>query len=425
MIKFDYLLNQYKNGEQLEKLQLKNFRKILLHSFQNVSFYREKFQKTTPMKIESLDFVKKLPITTKNEMRKQKLGNLFAFEESKTADRETTGGSTGEPFGVHFDNSSFEVVKTLELRYYLGIGYRPFQKVVGFMPDPHSSTNFLSKIGFWKFYGISTYLNEKKQFLQLEKMQPDIITSFPSTLLNLVKFNKQKIVSPKSIVLVGEVITEGAKKIIAENFDTNVYENYSSVEGGLIAGDCAFHNGLHINSDTAMLEFLDDKKNSDVYNKKGRIILTNLFNFMMPFIRYDTGDIGILSRKECKCGNPNPMIASIEGRNNDFVVLGNGRIVDPRSLDSSMRFFIAKFSQKYGWNIEKYQIVQEEIDSVVVKIVKGKNFTKNDVNKIVALIKKILGQNMKVQVQIVDEIKKTKVGKHRSVISKLETSDIL
>jgi len=425
MIKFSYLLNQYRNEEQIEKLQLTCFNKILFHSMQNVPFYKEKFQKIRQKNIENLDEIRKFPLTTKNEMRRQSLRNLLAAEKNKTAFRDTTGGSTGEPFGVHFDSDSFDVLKTLELRYYLGIGYRPFKKVVEFYPNPHSTKNFLSKIGFWKFYGISTYLNEKKQFLQLKKMQPHIITSFPSTLLNLVKFNQHSELSPESIVLGGEVATPEVKKILGENFNTDIYENYSSTEGGLIAGDCSFHNGLHINSDAVILEFLGRKKSSGEHNKKGNIILTNLFNLMMPFIRYDTGDVGILRRKKCKCGNSNPMITHIEGRNNDFLILRNGRLVDPRSVDSSMRFFIAKFSEKYGWNIEKYQIIQEETDYVIVKIVKGKNFSLNDVKKIIVLMKKILGNNMKIEVKIVDEIKRTKAGKHRSVISRIHQNDIL
>jgi phenylacetate-CoA ligase len=242
--------------------------------------------------------------------------------------------------------------------------------------------------------------------------------------LNIIKYNKNKKVSPKNIILAGEVITPEIKKIIASNYDSDVYEIYSSLEGCQMAADCYLHNGLHINSDVAILEFLNNRNEYVKYGERGRIVLTNLFNLMMPFIRYDTSDIGILSSRKCKCGNPSPLISHIEGRNNDFFVLSNGRIIDPRSLDSSMRFFIAKYNIKYGWNIEKYQIIQEELDSVVIKIVKGENFSENDVNKILRLMKRILGKDIKLSVRLVDSIKKTKRGKIRPVISNINLSNV-
>jgi phenylacetate-CoA ligase len=421
--KIIYLLNQFNRKSNIDEIQFEKLKTVLQHAFYNVTFYRNKFKENNVSleKIKKLEDLEKLPLSSKKEIRKNPLKNIISrrFEINNSL-KISTGGSTGEPFKVYLDKSAEEIFNAIVFRTYNSIGVRPWHKRAYFNFELYEKKSLLQEFGLNRLYGVSIIRNESEQYEKLKRINPDVISSFPSTLLNIAKYNKGKRINPKIIILHGEVVTPEAKKIIASNYDSDVYEFYSSVEGCLMAADCYLHKGLHIISDAAILEFLNNKNEYVKHNKMGRIILTNLFNLMMPFIRYDTGDIGSLSSRKCKCGNPAPLINHIEGRLNDFFVLSDGRVVDPRSLDASMRFFIAKYNKKYGWNIEKYQIIQEELNSVVIKIVKGTNLSRNDINKIFTLMKKILGKDVKIDIRIVNSIEKTKRGKMRSVISNIK-----
>jgi phenylacetate-CoA ligase len=426
-----YLLNYSYSESYLRNLQLKKLKSIVKYAFHNVDFYRKKFKEKNilPEDVKNLDYLQFLPLTNKKEMRQTPLKNLISncFDVNNLL-KISTSGSTGEPLMVYFDERAYRISRFLNFRVLNSVGFKPWHKRVYSLrinPKTYVNKSIFQKIGLWKSYIISPYISDIEQYRKLERINPDLIWSYPSTLLTLIKYNRKKRIRPKNIILSGEVVTPEVKKIIESNYDSNVYETYGCTEGGVMAVECYLHNGLHINSDAIILEFLNKKNNMLSITNKGRVILTNLYNFAMPFIRYDTGDIGVLSNRKCKCGNQSPLINFIEGRNNDYFTLQNGKVIDPRRLNSSFRFFISRYNKKYGWNVEKYQIIQEDINSVVVKIVKGQKFSNNDIKKTYKMIKRIMGRNVKIDVKIVNDILKTKRGKMQTVISKVKPSDLL
>jgi phenylacetate-CoA ligase len=134
----------------------------------------------------------------------------------------------------------------------------------------------------------------------------------------------------------------------------------------------------------------------------------------MPFIRYDTGDEGVISERCCPCGRGLPLLAKVSGRTTDFLLATNGRKIP--GLAISLKVLASE-------GVDKFQIIQEKYGEVIVKVVLTKGYQKDDMGmltkKITDEYKAILGENMDIIVKYVDQIPATREGKRRVVVSKL------
>ena len=148
--------------------------------------------------------------------------------------------------------------------------------------------------------------------------------------------------------------------------------------------------------------------------EEGRILITNLHNYAMPLIRYDIGDMGLSSDAACRCGRGLPLLAGISGRVADVIFTPDGKTIPGIALPFSV------FNSPV---VQQFQIVQEELEKVVVRIV-----TYNDnlpqqvddvVTGIVAQFRTLFGNDMDISVELVDRISPTPSGKRRFIISNL------
>jgi phenylacetate-CoA ligase len=130
----------------------------------------------------------------------------------------------------------------------------------------------------------------------------------------------------------------------------------------------------------------------------------------MPLIRYKLGDIAILSSEKCSCGRGLPLIKQIVGREDDFIILPSGKKISPRMIN-----VIENIP-----GVSSYRTIQETRERILVKIVKGKEFSKKTVYEVQKQIKLgCLGENIEVEVEIVKEIQRASRGKIRTVVSNL------
>jgi len=126
----------------------------------------------------------------------------------------------------------------------------------------------------------------------------------------------------------------------------------------------------------------------------------------VPFIRYDTGDMGVFSSEECSCGRKLPLMKKILGRTTDILRFKTGAVLSGPSLTLIFKDF----------DIRQYQVVQTGDDSMVVKIVKGKTYSEKDTEKIYRVLKDAVGDEVEVEFEFVDCIQPTKSGKWKIVI---------
>jgi phenylacetate-CoA ligase len=150
---------------------------------------------------------------------------------------------------------------------------------------------------------------------------------------------------------------------------------------GYIAQECKAKRGLHINVEHVILEIVDEG-GVVLHGEPGRIVITDLHNRVMPLIRYDTGDVGTLSTRQCPCGITWPLLEVIQGRQCDYVVLRDGsRIHLGIIADSFLHHFFGRIVQ--------VQFVEREQGSMIVRMVRQKRLTKADISKVEAYFGKL------------------------------------
>jgi phenylacetate-CoA ligase len=168
---------------------------------------------------------------------------------------------------------------------------------------------------------------------------------------------------------------------------------------------------MHINCDTLLVEFIRDGQPVP-RGEPGAIVVTDLTNYGMPLIRYKVGDVGVPSAKtSCSCGCTYPLMDSLEGRVADYVVTPDGSYISGISLTENFAMHLP--------GVKQMQIVQERIDFLNFRIVKGEMFSEQTVNDIARLAQERFSNMMTWQIEYVDSIQSESSGKYRFCISKL------
>ena len=170
------------------------------------------------------------------------------------------------------------------------------------------------------------------------------------------------------------------------------------------------HHGYHIHAENIILEVVDNKGLPVPHGQLGKILVTDLSNLAFPFLRYEIGDVGVMSdRDSCECGVTLPILERIEGRIADIVVLKNRTLTPPN--------FTILMSDIEG--IDAYQIVQEAIDHLNVKIVRNDHYDERIDNYLQGVLRELTGPDVSITFDFVQKISVPKSGKRRYIISKI------
>jgi len=216
-------------------------------------------------------------------------------------------------------------------------------------------------------------------------------------------------IHPKIIFTTAELLTDDMRKYVESVFGVKVYDQFGCVELARTAWECPEHCGYHIDMDAVVMEFLRDGE-AVTPGERGEIVYTGLYQHAMPFIRYAVGDIGIPSDEKCPCGRGLPMMKLVEGRTDAFVQVPDGRVFSPIIWTILLRPFL---------EISQFKVIQEKKNLIKVQIVKGKGFMEKTIDRVKRDIKNVLGEDMHIEVEFVDEIPR-EAGKVRSVVSKIK-----
>jgi phenylacetate-CoA ligase len=177
----------------------------------------------------------------------------------------------------------------------------------------------------------------------------------------------------------------------------------------LIAMDCE-QGRLHVSADNLLVECLNNGapcKPGEV----GKVVVTDLHNFGMPFIRYELGDLASPSDENCLCGRELPLLSSIYGRIADTIQTPDGKLISG--------IFFPHLLKEFGW-IEQFQVIQKELDRLHVKlIVSDQQDAESNLTRLRQEILAVLGNDVRLEVEFVNEIPRTATGKHRTVISEI------
>ncbi len=250
----------------------------------------------------------------------------------------------------------------------------------------------------------------------LRRFRPHCVFGYPSalTLLSTLATDAKLRLDTLPVQVVfctAEVLYEHQKRIISEVFGgAPVANNYGSREAGFIAHECP-EGRMHVTSENVIVEILRDGQPVE-RGQTGEIVVTQLDNHAMPFLRYRTGDIGALAPDLCPCGRGLEVMQVVKGRSNDFLIAPDGRWVHGSAVH-------AVLSGIPG--IRTFQLRQDRDHHVRVLLVKDGSFPPEGEERIRRGLLQRLGRGASVSVEPRDEIPPGESGKFRYIISELST----
>jgi len=199
--------------------------------------------------------------------------------------------------------------------------------------------------------------------------------------------------------------------LIENYFGCEIFDWYGMEERVVCAAECGQHLGYHIFSEFSIVEFL--KNEEPVVGQDGEIICTRLDNYAMPLIRYQTGDIGRKLRETCSCGRGLPLMRLIGGRKRNFAVTKEGGLIPVTIVDIP----------KATGHVEQFQFVQREKGVLLLRVVKGRGFSKEDSRLIHENLRDKFGDLLRTEIEYVENIPRSARGKVPLLIQHLRIDE--
>jgi len=422
---------QFLSSEKIKELQIIRMRELLKHAYKNCPFYTKRFDQHgfKPDKFYCLDDIRALPVLTKKEIQQNRDTMKARNLPNDLLVPNKTGGSTGSPlhFYLNADRLFSRQAATFRHNRWAGwdIGIKTAslwgsrEDISGLQHFKVRARNFLLDRRI--VLDTSSITPEKlAEFkIRLKRYKPALYIAYANAMYLYARYLKQNSSSdhhrPSAIITSAELLDSHQRQLIESVFECRVFDRYGSRETSVIASECEKHTGLHIGAECFLLEFVKDNKpvNPGEY---GKIIITDLLNFGMPFIRYQIEDAGVPSGESCSCGRGLPIMKMAAGRVTDFLVTPERKIISGASLTI---YLVANTP-----GVAQAQIVQESIDEIVLRIVKGDNFGEQSLAYLRTEFPKFFGPTMRYRLEFVDSIPLEASGKYRFSISKVDPAEI-
>jgi len=409
--------------EDWEIYQQACLRQLLLHAYQHVPYYRACFVDLAFDENDLKDFtladLQKLPILTKEILRAQQDDFLSDDLREKPATYKTSG-TTGTPLAIRFTREGDRLAQAVyeaRVRNWAGVDYRMSRGMIGgrmVVPKANAQPPFWRYNIFERQLYMSAFhispSNASDYARALNRYQPDYQVGYASSHYFLARMLDEqgiRMYQPKAVLTSSEKLTDEMRAMIEKVYGCKVYDAYSGVEICCQTSECEHHR-MHISPDVGIIELLDDADQPVPLGVPGRIVATGLLNFAQPLIRYDTGDIAILSGEGCSCGRQMPVIEELVGRIEDTVITRDGR--------ETVRFHGIFIGLE---NVKEGQVIQEDYDRFRVRLVVKPGFGDSDRGIIYDRFEQRLGE-INLEYEFVDQIERTKSGKFKAVISKVQ-----
>jgi phenylacetate-CoA ligase len=416
--------SQFYPPEQVANLQSKKLGHFVSYIYDHVPYYKNLFDTKgiKPDSIESLEDLAKVPFLTKESVRRE-MENLKS-SEAKNLQRFNTGGSTGAPmiFYVGTRRISHDVAAKVRATRWWGVDVGDPEIVIWGSPVELNKQDVIRNMRdrLFRTRLLSAFnmgADKMDEYIAvIREFRPKHIFGYPSSICLLSEYAKEKKIKlddcgVKVIFCTAEKLYKHQREFISSIFDAPVANGYGGRDSGFIAHECPEASGMHITAESIIVEVIDNEGNPLPAGQRGEIVITHLDTQDFPFIRYKTGDIGVLSSDSCTCGRGLPLLESIDGRSTDFIICPDGKIMHGLSLIYVLRNIAG---------IKEFKIIQDRTDSFIISIVREPDFQSDDEQLIMEGFKKRVGGDIAVEINYVPAIEAESSGKFRYVVSNVD-----
>jgi phenylacetate-CoA ligase len=376
-------------AKEMRRLQLSRLKKTIRQAAKSPAYAKIfKTHRVTPEKIKTLDDLKHLPFTTKEDLRKQFPYGFVTISKEKIVRVHSSSGTTGQATAVFHTLQDLEHWANLVARCMYMVGVRRndvFQNMVGY-------GLFTGGLGFQygaERLGVLTIPsgsgNSKRQISLMRDFATTVIHIIPSYALHLWKVFAEMELEPKKdthlrIALIGaEPHSDATRLRIEEMFGVDAFNSYglSEMNGPGVAFECREKSGMHFWEDHFLIEVIDPQTLQVLPDEEeGELVFTTLTREAMPLIRYRSKDLAAIFSTPCACGRTHRRISRIKGRSDDMFIL-KGVNIFPLQIDTTLMNI-----PEVGTN---YQVVLEREnfqDRMIVKVEVRQEIFKGDLRQL-------------------------------------------
>lgn len=419
--------SQWWPQEEIERWQEARLRRLLVQAAESVPYYRDLFARLgfDARADSGLATLRELPFLTKTEIR----ANLERLKSERATGlaRFNTGGSSGEPliFFIGKERISHDVAAKWRATRWWDVDIGDPEIVVWGSPIELTRQD---RVKAWRDRVLRTHLlpafemSETKLdgfIAAIRRMRPKMLFGYPSALSLIARHARNRgqrmdDLGVRVAFVTSEKLYDDQKTLIAETFACRVANGYGGRDAGFIAHECP-HGGMHITAEDLIVEIVGTDGRVLAPGEAGEIVITHLATSEFPFIRYRTGDVGVLSEHPCSCGRGLPLLEEIQGRATDFVVARDGTVMHGLALIYVVRDIPG---------VARFKIVQESLDETRVLLETDAEFDEGAVATIRAGIAQRLGEGVRVSVERVAEIPVEASGKYRYIVSQVRSAAV-
>ncbi len=418
--------SQWFGKAELEAYQDEKLSALVRHAYDTVPYYRAIFdeRRLKPGDVRTRGDLAKLPLLTKDDIRK----NFKNLISSAVAPGERkfghTSGTTGSPLEVCYDTSVIHATYAALDRQYRWADCRlardgdPIAVARGNVIVPLNR----KRPPFWRYNHFHNQLllssfhmskeNLGSYFEEMRRYGVQVLDGYPSTLFVLAKHlkNSHATFPLKAVISSSETLYDFQREIIESSFQCRVFDYYAVAERVAFATECEAHAGHHMVMEYGVSEIVDDQGDPVAAGTPGRLVGTSLHNRAMPLIRYVTNDRTAIRPSRCACGRALEVMDDVTTKAEDTLTLRDGRLISPSVLTHPFKPLDS---------IEESQIIQKELDRILVRIVPRPDYTERDTEHLIRELKSRLGQETAIEIELVEQLARTKAGKFRWVISEV------
>lgn len=422
---------------ELKRRNEKNLASILRHAISEVPYYRG--LGLCAEDVNDREVLPRFPVMDKASYRAEPIERFLAMNVPAFRRLEdTTSGSTGEPFRFFLDRRANAMVFASHLFYDSWFDLKPFYRYVRVMAPPPEAPPFPpgTPLSFQVKQRVASCIQGTYErwtqrrfslfdidpecietiYRTMEAFRPAFILGYTSTLAIMadeLSRRELRLGRPlKAVVTIAEMLTPVRRRQIEGYFGAPIINRYGQREfkywcAQSIPGD---PERFSVNTGLVTWETLRQDGSSAGPGEIGRVVLTNLHNEVMPFIRYETGDLATMSEEPSSCGRGFPIVAQLEGRSHEVFTTPSGRMVSPVSLGQYL--FV---TLDYVDQIRHFQLVQPEPNRVELRVVPYSGLGEERRVELRRDMGELLGADMQVEVIEVKEIPLERSGKRLTI----------
>ena len=411
--------NQYLDPEELRKLQMRRLRQQLVAAYRYVPFYRHRMTQAeiTPLDIQTHEDLQLLPVLTKRDIQDHQDMLVSSDVPARARERNQTGGSTGSPLQFYVDLERSDSRMASTARHDRWAGLRPgdwtarlWGSILDTGEKPHTTPTWRQNFLYRDLTLNTAAVTDEAmaQYVQLlRRYRPKFMVAYAQAAVVFANFCRTQGIDDirfESMILSAEMLLPGQRQMLEETFGGKVFNRYGCREVSVIASECEYHTGMHINADALLVE-VEPIQNAPA--GMGRVLVTDLLNRSMPLIRYEIGDLANVEFTQCSCGRSLPLLGAIEGRLTDFLKLPSQKLVSGVAL---LTFVVAHLRE-----VRQVQFIQHDATHVTLKVVAGPGYGTHTEQELRRRLQPYLEEQIDLTIVLTDHIASEPSGKYRYV----------